>query len=256
MISSAPRMKSRNSSATCANTRLVGQELERQAGDFLRARLEFAARVEVALEARPVGRRSSSSMQPISTTRLPRSQDRPVVSVSSTIWRISPAFASRIFPPRRARACPRARCRRGRCGPLTQRQLHRVPARPRPAGAPTGPGSSPARRRRSSSRGGSSSAATRRCPSARTASRCAAPPAQGALSASSAMIAAISSMRLLVVSDSPPASSRSRRAVAQQRGPAARTGIAEAGAIGVDFNGFHLRFHAGDSTRRSSPDAD
>src|SRR5690606_380265 len=38
-------------------------------------------------KVRPVGRRSSSSTQPISTMRLPFSQDRPVVSVSRTIWR-------------------------------------------------------------------------------------------------------------------------------------------------------------------------
>ena len=42
MTSSAPSMKSRNSSAIVGELRLVGQEFQGQAGDFLRARLELA----------------------------------------------------------------------------------------------------------------------------------------------------------------------------------------------------------------------
>src|SRR5690606_758056 len=43
----------------------------------------------------PLGRRSSSSTQPISTTRLPFFHSRPVVSVSRMIWRIVPSLPRR-----------------------------------------------------------------------------------------------------------------------------------------------------------------
>src|SRR5690606_7790850 len=44
---------------------------------------------------RPLGRRSSSSTQPISTTRLPFFHSRPVVSVSRMIWRIGASLPRR-----------------------------------------------------------------------------------------------------------------------------------------------------------------
>src|SRR5690606_7921098 len=81
-------MKARNSSAIAANLGLSARKSRVRPVTSCAPGSNSRSGWMYWWYVRPVGRRSTSSTQPISTTRLPFFHSRPVVSVSRTIWRM------------------------------------------------------------------------------------------------------------------------------------------------------------------------
>src|SRR5690606_22266619 len=123
--------------------RLVGQELEGQAGDFLRAGFEVAVRLQVAVEVASAG----AALQQLHAADLDHAVALLPLKAGGFGIEDDLAHRRKFTAPRpgpagrrHARSRPRARCPGRRCGPSPSATRSCGAGRPR-AAAPTGRGS-------------------------------------------------------------------------------------------------------------------
>src|SRR5690606_16907374 len=88
ITSSAPSTKARNSATIPAKRGLSARNARVSPVPSCAPISNSRSGLRYLWNVRPVGRRSISSTQPISTTRLPFFHSRPVVSVSRMMWRM------------------------------------------------------------------------------------------------------------------------------------------------------------------------